>query len=166
MEVKFEKLVAGLRLFHSTSAEEEDEPLLEVAHGVIDDIGTGGASMVIFGFGGFGIGREIDEGFAGEFFVLILAGGEFLIFRRDVVFVFEFKSFDFELEEDALALAVGEFLRESPVARHGRNCTPDEEKANRDRHNNHHAIKNKKVVLRPIDSLSQAGLKLGHIFIL
>lgn len=92
--------------------------MLEIAHGVIGGGGAGGASLVVFIFGGFGIRREIDESFAGELFVLIPAGGELLVFGGNIVFVFELEGFDFEFEEDALALTIGEFLRESPVARH------------------------------------------------
>lgn len=77
------------------NAEEEGKPLAEVAGLDVADFYFG---IFVFVFGGGGVLREIDEGFAGEEFTFFFAGREFLVFLGSVILVFEFDGVDFEFE--------------------------------------------------------------------
>lgn len=100
--------------------EKEEEPLFDITELVRISVGGFVRSGGMFSFGDFGIGREIDKVFAGEFFALVTTSGEFLIFLGKIIFIFEFESFNFEFEKGFFALAVHEFLGQGPVASHGR----------------------------------------------
>ena len=142
-------------------AEEESIPLLEVTHFRGGGGGVGGLGLVLV-LGSFGIGREIDHGFAGEHFALVLAGGDFLVFGGEVVFILEFEGFDFEFEEGLFALAGGDFLSEGPVAGHGGNRAPGPDEAADRRNDDDNVIKNQQVVFQPVASLAELGFQVGH----
>ena len=142
-------------------AEEELEPLREVAGFSSGDDGGGGV-VVVLGAGGIGVLGKIDEGFAWEDFVLVLAGSELLVLGGGVVFVFEFEGFDFEFEEGEFVAPVGDFLGERPVAGHGGNGAPSPSEAKSKRDQNHNIVKNKEIVFEPIAELAELGLDVAH----
>lgn len=116
-------------------------------------------------FGGFGIFWEINHGLAGEHFALIFAGGEFLIFGREIIFVFELKSFDFEFEEGFFTLTRGDFLGEGPVAGHGGNRAPSPDETADRSNDDDDIIKNKQVMLQPVLGLAEFSFQIagfGH----
>ncbi len=110
--MKDKKSASGIK---SLIAKKKLHPLGEGAGG---RVGVGGRFLV-FGFGIFGIVRKIDHLFAGQFFIMKMASGELLVFRRRVVDVFKSNGFGFELKQGFGFFGGSQALSEFPVARHG-----------------------------------------------
>ncbi len=138
-------------------AEEESEPLFEITHFRDGGRGVGFGIGFVLVFSGFGVFWKINHGFAGEHFALIFAGGEFLVFGGEIIFVFKLESFDFKFEEGFFALARGNFLGEGPVAGHGRDRAPSPHQAASRSDDNYDVIKNKQVMLQPILGFAKFG---------
>lgn len=80
-------------------AEEESEPLFEIAHFRDGGRSVGFGIGFVLVFSGFGVFWKINHGFAGEHFALVFAGGEFLVFGGEIIFVFKLEGFDFKFEK-------------------------------------------------------------------
>jgi len=101
----------------------------------------------VFVLGGRGVFRQIDESFAGEFFVEFGASGKLGVFVGSVVGILEFESFDFELEDSKLAALALESLGKFPVARHTDDATIGPSKTKNGTDGQKDVIKTKPIVL-------------------
>ena len=98
--------------------------------------------------------------------VLLGARHVFLVFFRFEIFLFELKSFDFDLEAGLFDLALTETLLQSPVAIHGTNgtCGPPD-KGDQNNYKND-VRKSEQFIFGFVAQLAQFGFDTLHVSII
>ena len=130
-------------------------------------LGLFGIFLNVFGFGGFGIFWKNNYGFAFEFFAKFGARHQFLVFFSFVILLFEFESFNFELELGGFELARFELFFERPVARHGRNSAPSPGKTQNQSDHKDDIIERQNVALGEVAHASEKSFDfLPHVIII